>query len=378
MQHPLIAALSGIATVISVTHAAQASAIQLTYSAPPGCPSSAEFLRALDARGADVQLEAASRVIAVTIEQSASGYTGRLQVEDEQGTTRAREASAGTCPEVADAMAAVGALILAPPPAEPTAQPSSTATPTTGTSATAPSTTARTTTVEASSAAAEASKPPAAPTEGDSAPRDFRGASALGAEARHWKRDVKAGPLHYDLITSTTVHGGATVGLLPNVVVPRFDLSFVTAPFLTLPGGEQTLVGVMPRIRLGVVGPVSTSISGQDVDLLGYDLRLGLCFSPHYDTQGWVLFGCAEYGGTLFDLDLGSGENRRNETHGYANVGLDFTAQYNFTPWFHLGLRAGTEAYVGRDQIPLGDGFGSFNLGDPFTGSASLGLGVTF
>lgn len=371
------AAFGGFAALASFGHLARASATQLTYQAPESCPSGSEFLAALKQRGVEAQLAAAPHTLVVSIERTGSGFTGRLKVEDEQGPTQAREASARTCAEVADAMAAVGALILAPPRSE---------TETTATSET-PDATLSTTSEAAPSVAQPSVTQPNAPKPSapkpneppaDTAPQAFRGASTMGSDSRHWKRDVSTGTVHYDLQTALSLNAGATLGLLPGVWVPRLDLTAVTAPFLTLPGGEQSILGVMPRIRVGVLGPVSTDISGQRVALRGFDFQMGLCFSPHYDSSGWVLYGCAEYGGSMLIVDIGSGEDRSTIEGGYANVGLDFTAQYNFTSWLNAGLRVGSQVFGGRKEIPLGDGLGQFDLGGPATLSASGSLGINF
>lgn len=371
MLHHL-AAFGGFAALASFSHLARASATQLTYQAPEGCPNGSEFLAALKQRGVEAQFAAAPHTLVVSIERTGSGFTGRLKVEDEQGPTQAREASASTCAEVADAMAAVGALILAPPPAETENAASS------ETSDATLNTPSKATPSVAEPNVNQPSAPKPSEQPADTAPQAFRGASMMGSDSRHWKRDVSAGTVHYDLQTALSLNAGATLGLLPGVWVPRFDLTAVTAPFLTLPGGEQSLVGVMPRVRVGILGPVSTDISGQRVALWGFDFQMGLCFSPHYDSNGWVLYGCAEYGGSMFTIDIGSGEDRSTIESGYANVGLDFTAQYNFTSWFNAGLRVGSQVFAGRKEIPLGDGLGQFDLGGPATLSASGSLGINF
>lgn len=222
------------------------SADRLTYEAPPGCPSEPEFVAAVAARGADIGRPQATdhRRLVVSIRRGAAGFEGAFHVRDGRDATNNREVAGPSCAEVADALAMVTAIALdtaaqagagagAPPsPAVVAAAPETSAT-RGGTGSAAGSSLAR-------------------------AQDGLRGSTRI-FPARSETLQVHAGALHFDLARTVTIHAGASAGLIPSVVLPRYDLSMVAASFITTPDGDQRISGVIfqPRLSFSVEAPTN-------------------------------------------------------------------------------------------------------------------------
>jgi hypothetical protein len=82
------------------------------------------------------------------------------------------------------------------------------------------------------------------------------------------------------------------------------------------------------------------------VNAVGFDMDM--CYTPHYDTAGWIFLGCVGYGGGMVNLDPVGPED--SEGAGFGRVSVELQTEYNFSEYVHLGLRAGAESYL------LGDG----------------------
>lgn len=209
------------------------------------------------------------------------------------------------------------------------------------------------------------------------APTQFRGRSAWGFDARHRERDVSAGRLYVDTRNAITTQAGATFGLIPELVVPRYDLTTRGALFLTEPGGEQDLLGVW-KLRLSALGGVTHESPLAATDVAGASFGMSLCLAPAYDSDGWVVLACAEYGGGVMGFDVREpGGREASSDAGFGTVGLGLDVEYNLGSLVHIGLSGGWDAYLGSLEARTRDGRRMFAASSN-TLRASLALGVHF
>jgi hypothetical protein len=136
---------------------------------------------------------------------------------------------------------------------------------------------------------------------------------------------VRAGALRLDVANDISLQTGVILGLIPSVLVPRQDLSTRGALFLTLPGGEQRLLGVW-KLRLSALGGTAHESADTRTDVLGASFGMGPCLAPTYDTRGWVVLLCTEYGGGGLTLDSHQRRGARVEprTVGFGTVGFAY------------------------------------------------------
>lgn len=100
--------------------------MRLQYAAPPECPDSARFvaqLRERTARGRLAEPEELARTFSVSIAADESGFSGRVELVDESGTTVSRRVHGEQCEAVVSSLALITALsldaTLRPEPSEP-------------------------------------------------------------------------------------------------------------------------------------------------------------------------------------------------------------------------------------------------------------------
>jgi hypothetical protein len=118
--------------------------------------------------------------------------------------------------------------------------------------------------------------------------------------------------------------------------------------FVTLPNGEQSIIGPNLRARLGFVGSPQRryEANGTTVTASGQSVGLGLCWSPHYDATGLVLLG---------------------------SVGPMLEARYHLGP-IHLSGKTGGNLVFGTLEAQRGDGERLFQS-RRWEAFLSLGLG---
>jgi hypothetical protein len=359
-HYPLMngANIVAAAVVLAVSVPARATpTVKLGYDAPPECPSESEFVEAVRARGADLDAPRAARVpqvMVVSIVRAQGGFAGGFQVRYDGEATNKRQVHGADCRDVADALAVVTAIALqggsgdagevpvapAPPPsAAADAQPSS------------------------------AAAPPEPP------PPSLR----LRARTR-WRPPtsvtVPAGTVRFDMGGSIGVYAGATVGLIPSLVLPQYEFSTVVAPFVTTPDGAQRIDGVILKMDGGIWGPATYKAGDTKTDIWGLYLDWNLCLTPTYDTEGLVVLFCFGGGGGALTLDTSAGMSTAEQIVGFVRGEVSGGLQYYLGAGLHVGaqLRGGVE--VGQIAAERADGSRVFSSSP--TGSAEVLLGVGF
>ncbi len=138
----------------------------------------------------------------------------------------------------------------------------------------------------------------------------------------------------------------------------RYDATFRMASFVTLPSGEQSIIGPILRARLGFIGAPQQSYDQQGTTLTisGQSLGLGLCWSPHYHADGLVLLGCGELGlaGYASHAENRDGAKRDSALTLLGTVGPVLEAEYSLGP-LQLGGRLGGNLVFGRFDPPGAD-----------------------
>jgi hypothetical protein len=222
-----LGALVAAGLLATLTSPARAGTVAgLTYRVPLECPSEAEFVAAVEGRGGRfdrLRSGEASRSLEISIDKGASGFRGSLQVRGKDGASDAREVYAEGCYEVVNGLAVVTAIALGGPRAVPASAP---ATP-----------------------RADAASAPQVP----APPPDDRRLQALNLRGVDSIR-VGAGTLGVNTAVTYSVSGGLAVGVVPSLVLPRYDLSISRANFVTPPEGRHYLVGNVIRARVSWLG----------------------------------------------------------------------------------------------------------------------------
>ena len=190
---------------------------------------------------------------------------------------------------------------------------------------------------------------------------------------------VGAGSLRFDLQRSVTAYAGATLGLAPSLVVPRFDLSADMANFVTTPQRAQRIAGPVTQLHVSFLGPATYASTDTKTDMSGLSFGIGLCQSPLYDTRGLVLLFCGEYGGGFMHLRSTGADGRQIQSKdvGFGVVNFGAEAQYNFGSVFHIGAKLGGGFTVGQLTAERADGSRIFGS-SIWAAYGLLGAGVHF
>jgi hypothetical protein len=333
-----------LATLVMLV-TAPARAATLSFDAASGCPSQEDFASSVERRGGDWQgAEASQRTFEVAIRRENEAYVGTLKAGGSDGLpVEQRRIEAKTCADVVEALAITLALELQGErrQTEPVAAP-----------------TARSTVPELS------------------APN--RRVTEFHAASR-WGHNVAAagdGELHFDPKFALTLFGGASFGLLP-ITTARYDLTFRMASFVTLPSGEQSIIGPILRARVGFVGAPQQTYAekGTSMSISGQSIGLGLCWSPHYHAGGLVLLACGELGlaGYASHAENRDGSKRDSAVTLLGTVGPVMEAEYGFGP-LQLAAKFGGNLVFGRFAAPGLDGQPVF-ASRQFEAFLMLGLG---
>ena len=240
-----------------------------------------DFVAAVAARGAGFDAAESrddGRVMQVSITRENDGFSGVFRVRSREGESKPREVHAINCNEVVDALAVVTAIALRPNSSDATSAPSQDK--------------------PAPKIDAPAQEPPAKP-----ADKRFRGSSRWGWESL----PVSSGTLRFDPELAFSINAGASFGQFPSLVLPRLDVSFHLANFVTTPEGNQRITGPIIRGHLSLLGGATLQSGDTRTLVTGQSVGFGICGSPHYDSSGLVLLGCLELGGRrrLSDIEPG-------------------------------------------------------------------------
>jgi hypothetical protein len=330
-----------------------ADAVQLEYTAVDGCATEASFRAAVTERGGQFDVARSPdspEKLQVSIERAERGFRGSLQSWSGGSSSSVRELHGASCQEVLDALAVVGALALragdraasAPtPPAEPKPE----------------------------------TIPVAIPAPAPDPPHRLRASGSVGNQ----RVQVSAGTLSFEKVRGVSLFAGAELGLLPKTLVPRLDLSFDAANFVTTPSGKSYLDGVLPRIRLSYFGQTSEHSGDASATLEGASFGMALCWSPTYDTRGFAALLCLEYGAGVLKVaskDTSGGETR-HKTTGFGSAGAGLETHYNLGSLFHVGLKLGADALINPVSAERADGSQIFHSSS-FAGYGMLGFGLHF
>lgn len=349
----LIALLVGLATA-AVTAAAQA-APHLDYRAAAGCPADTEFLAAVRARGGDVDLAGGSTDgIEVAIERTSEGYRGTVRVKDTGQRSEAREVRSAACSEVADGLAIVTALASQ--------------------------------TGSLPDAATESEPKPVPPaTNAETAPRSARAKPApatrlhTAGQFHDETLAVSSGELRIRNDTALTLTGGALFGIAPGTAIPRFDLTVARTNFITTPDGSGHIIGGILRSRWSVLAPTEYRKDEWSAQFFALRAGIGGCSQLTYDLTGLVLLVCGELGAGIAKVTTKdpTGHATKDETLGLGSAALDLDVRYHVGRYFHLGLMAGGELWLGQVKAVESSGQEIFHS-NPLGAYAIAGFGLHF
>jgi hypothetical protein len=332
---------------------ATAQAQTLEYRASGGCATEADFIAAVAARGGHfsaLPADEAGRVLSVSIGVESGLFRGTLQERRGADASVARDVHGASCEEVVDALAIVAAIALRSPSAAP-----SNAEPKSVSPATPP-------------------VPPRPPLHAAGAkiwPVPFRTGQKLVA--------VEAGTVRFGSVTNLTAFGGLAFGVVPGLTLPRLDITFSRANFVTLPGETSYLVGPILRLRSTLypnverrAGELTTSVGGQGIGV-------GPCYSPLYDAGGLELLFCLELGAEFFGLRTknASGTTVQDKTTGRGTLGLGTELTYNLGRHVQIALKLGAEGATNPISAERADG-GRIFESSQFSGYSMLGIGGHF
>lgn len=334
-------------------------AVALSYQAPAGCASETEFTQAVAARGGQLtgeQAAAHAKRLEVTVRAVDAGFVGSLRVETRDGPSSEREVRAADCREVVEGLSVVAALALGGDGAN--------------------SATGAGTTVPAVAVATPAPTPAAPPkAETEEKPR-LRGSAFQQPPERV---DVDAGSLRFDRARTYTLTAGAAFGVVPNLVLPRYDLSFSVANFVTPPNQPSYLVGTVFGVDWTWLGPATRRDGDLSTQVYGMKAGVHACAPLTYDEQGLTLLFCSGFGAGFIWLDTKSsdGTYAKGEDAGFGYAGINFDTSYSFSKLFHVNLRAGGEMQAGSLTASRPDGSELFQH-SYFSGFVAAGLGLHF
>jgi hypothetical protein len=337
-------------------------AVKLTYQAPAGCPSEDDFVAAVTARGADFDAPRGApvaEVMVVSITRADNGFAGAFQVRDGSEATNKREVRGAICREVADALAVVTAIALQGGAGDGGEAPAAAPSPPPGAK-------------PSSSPAPAPAAPPAPPTK-----MRLRGHSPWFPPTTV---TVPAGEVHLTIASSVNLYGGATVGILPTLVLPHDELSVVLAPFVTTPDGAQRIHGLITKLEVGTWGPGTYRTADTKTNLdFGGNFAINMCLSPHYDSEGLIVLFCFGYGGGFLTLNTSAldGTPIQTKTSGFGQSTVSGELQYYLGAGFHLQAKLGGGYALGQITAERADGSRIFAT-QMWSGDFMLGVGWRF
>ncbi len=335
--------------------------VQLEYTAPAGCPSQAEFVALVAHRGGDFAQPAAklgARRMVISVRREASGHLGQLELRGDDAASDARELRGQSCAEVAEALAVVAAIALRGSEEEPDA-------------VAPPAGSPRAMEPPPSATQVVPSAPPVA------IPQETR-LRTIGA----WGNDrvpVSAGPLQVRRSLDVTLTGGAIIGAIPGLIIPRYDSTFSRTNYITTPAGSNYLIGGIVGVRWSFVGKATERNGDFSTELSGFKAGVNLCASLAYDTEGFVALFCSGFALGLVHLET---RDRASDYHQSKDIGIgaaaiELNGRYNIGKYFHVSAVAGGEFWVGKLSAERPDGSELFHS-RLFNANLQLGVGVHF
>jgi hypothetical protein len=332
-----------VLTLGATSTALAAPPVSLSYDAADGCPSRADFEAALAARGASLQAPSqpgGPRSLQVRIERQGDEFAGSLSVDSDASTSSRREVHAADCGEVVKGLAVVAAIAL-------------------GASEGAAAQT------ETEKPASEGRLPASADAAVATPPPPLRG-NSFQLER---KIEVTSGTLRIDRAQNVTLAAGANFAFVPNLVLPRYELSLDVTHFVTPPGGKSRIVGPIIEVSWNFMGPGTRHTDGFATRVYGFGAGVRTCSAATYASDGFSLLFCAEFGVGWMEL--------QTKEAGFGIAGLGFDAKYNLSRLFHVGLRASGQAQLSGASAERPDGSELFKI--PLFGAyAVFGAGIHF
>ncbi len=221
-----MAASIGAAVVLYAAPAQGAGDDWLAYEAPSVCASRAEFLAAVGARGARLPGPAASRTLEVSIRQATDGFAGSFQIRERDAVSGQRELRAAAVQRRHGRLGHRHGH-RARRQSQRTAIPDS-------------------------------RRPPRIRREPGRRlhhVQPSRIASERPATCSPETCEVPAGTLRFQSLLTTMVTAGVVVGMIPSVVLPRYELTLFRGNFATTPNALTYLVGPLLHAARQLPGP---------------------------------------------------------------------------------------------------------------------------
>lgn len=330
--------------------------VQLEYTAPPGCPTQAQFVASVASRGGDFAHPGPKtklRAMVVTVRRNASEHTGSLQLRLDEAAPDARELRAESCAEVAEALAVVAAIALrgSEEPAEPADEPLE--------------------------PLPEAPAPPVAKAAAAEAPHDSR-LHSVGVWGNE-QLSVTEGQLEVKRGLAATLSGGVVLGAIPGVVLPRFDLTLTRTNFITTPQQGSYIIGNVVGARWSFLGSATYRSDGFSTQIRGFKAGVTACTSLTYDTSGFIALLCSGFALGLINLETkdASSDYRQSKDVGLGAATLELDMRYHLGEYFHVGLAVGGEFWISELTAERADGSALFHS-RLFNANAQLGVGLHF
>ncbi len=317
---------------------------RLTYAAPATCPAQHEFEAAVEMRGGRWDADGGVTALDVAIVPDEGGFRGTLRVAQSDGTEAVREVHADRCGDVVGGLAVISAITLGAPAKE---------TP------------------------APSSRPAPAPVRRP--PPETRTRLRGSSFGRPETLAVERGTLRFDDARSYTLAAGAQLGLLPGIVVPRYDFVITRAGFVTPPSGPSLLSGPVLQVHWSWLGPATYHAADASVHMYGLAAGLSSCAAFAYDTHGLGLLACGTFdvGWLHYQPRDAAGNAWGEKNGGIGTAGLGLDASYALGSLVHLSLRGGAQLQFGTLSVARPDGssiFEASNVG----GYVQAGVGVHF
>jgi hypothetical protein len=196
---------------------------------------------------------------------------------------------------------------------------------------------------------------------------------------REEKVEVGAGTLRFDRAYSYTLAAGAEFGLIPSLVLPRYEFTASVANFVTTPAGSSHIVGPVLQVGWSFLGPGTYANGEFSTHVYGLQAGVKPCSAISYDSQGMVLLICSEFsvGAMALETKDADGKVVQSKEAGFGTAGLGLDAQYNLSSLLHVGLRLGGRMQFGGISAERPDHSEIFKA-PLFGGYAVAGLGLHF
>jgi hypothetical protein len=188
---------------------------------------------------------------------------------------------------------------------------------------------------------------------------------------------VEAGTIRFEPAASVTTFGGVALGVIPSVVMPRFDLTLQRANFITMPDGKSYMVGPVWRFRGSFLGEGTYHSPGFATNVTGQAVSLSPCYSPVYDAGGLELLFCLEVAVELVNTQTknASGVTTQSKNTGLGTIGFGTEATYAIGRHVQFALKLGADAATNPITAERPDGSQIFQS-SWLSGYGMLGFGA--